>query len=117
VVLDTLYPELIEMEEYSLISRGSVVLTHWVTTEFLKEKIGGPFLGRVHIGKGVLIGVNCVILPGVTIGEGSIIGAGTVVTRDIPPYSIAAGNPAKVIRTIDEFIENQKVKIDNPENT
>jgi acetyltransferase-like isoleucine patch superfamily enzyme len=116
VVLDTLYPELIEMEEYSSISRGSVILAHWVTTDFLKEKIGGPYFGRVHIGKGVSIGVNVVILPGVTIGEGSIVGAGAVVTRDIPPYSIAVGNPAKVIRTIDEFMENLKVKKDNPEN-
>ncbi len=116
VVIDTLYPELVEMEEYSSISRGSVILAHWVTTEFLREKIGGPYFGKVHIGKGVSIGVNVTVLPGVTIGEGSIIGAGSVVTRSIPPYSIAVGNPAKVIRTIDEFRESLKEKIENPEN-
>ncbi len=46
----------------------------------------------------VFIGMQCLVLKGVTIGRGSVIGAGSVVTRDIPPYSIAAGNPAHVIR-------------------
>ena len=50
----------------------------------------------------VWIGFNVIILKGVTIGEGSIIGAGSVVTSDIPDWSIVAGNPAKVIRTIPE---------------
>jgi acetyltransferase-like isoleucine patch superfamily enzyme len=44
------------------------------------------------------IGVGSIILPGVTIGEGSVIGAGSVVTKDIPPFSVAVGNPCKVIR-------------------
>ncbi|MBN1163712.1 MAG: acyltransferase [Candidatus Krumholzibacteriota bacterium] len=108
VVIDTLYPELVEMEEYSSLSRGVVILAHWVTTDYLKEKIGGPHFGKVTIKKGVSIGVNVIILPGVTIGEGSIVGAGAVVTRDIPPYSIAVGNPARVIKTIDEFVESMK---------
>lgn len=56
--------------------------------------------GPVIIGKNVWIGDKATILPGVTIGDGAIIGANTVVTKDIPPYSIAGGNPAKVIRTL-----------------
>jgi acetyltransferase-like isoleucine patch superfamily enzyme len=108
-VIDTLYPELVELEEYSSLSRGCVILAHWVTTEFLQEKIGGPFFGKVHIGKGVSLGVNVIVLPGVTIGEGSIIGAGSVVVKDIPPYSIAVGNPARVLKTIDEFIKSKKI--------
>lgn len=106
-VIDSLYPELVELEEYSSLSRGCVILAHWVTTEFLKEKIGGPYFGKVRIGKGVSLGVNVVVLPGVTIGEGSIIGAGSVVTKDVPPYTIAAGNPAKVLKTIDEFMKSR----------
>ena len=47
------------------------------------------------------IGANVVILPGVTIGEKSVVGAGAVVTADIPPYTVAAGVPAKVIKTLD----------------
>jgi acetyltransferase-like isoleucine patch superfamily enzyme len=46
------------------------------------------------------IGINCIILKGVTIGEGAIIGAGSVVTRNVPAWTIAAGNPAKVIKEI-----------------
>ncbi|MGP8321299.1 MAG: acyltransferase [Methanosarcinaceae archaeon] len=52
----------------------------------------------VNIEDDVWIGANAIILPGVTIGRGSVIGAGAVITRDIPPYSVAAGVPAKVIR-------------------
>ena len=48
------------------------------------------------------IGGNAVILPGVNIGSNSVIGAGSVVTHDIPPWSIAAGNPCRAIRTITE---------------
>lgn len=56
--------------------------------------------GEVRIGKNVWIGEKSTILPGVTIGEGSIIGANSVVTKDIPAYSIACGVPAKVIKSL-----------------
>ncbi|MCI6958148.1 MAG: sugar O-acetyltransferase [Candidatus Faecousia sp.] len=54
----------------------------------------------VTIGNDVWLGGSTVVCPGVTIGDGCVIGAGSVVTRDIPPYSIAAGNPCRVIRPI-----------------
>jgi len=56
--------------------------------------------GPVKIGAYVHLGENCCIMPGVTIGDHSVIGAGAIVTHDIPPYSIAAGNPARVLKTI-----------------
>ena len=52
----------------------------------------------VEIGNDVWIGVNALIMPGVKIGNGAVIGAGSVVTKDIPEYSIAVGSPAKVIK-------------------
>ena len=52
----------------------------------------------VTIGDYAWIGLNCIILTGVTIGEGAIIGAGSVVTRDVPPHCLAAGSPARVLR-------------------
>lgn len=52
----------------------------------------------VVIGRGVWIAANAVILPGVEVGDGAIIGAGSIVTKSIPPFAIAAGNPARVMR-------------------
>jgi len=50
----------------------------------------------------VFVGMNCLILKGVTIGTGSVIGAGSVVTRDVPPGVVVAGNPAAIVRKLDE---------------
>lgn len=60
-----------------------------------------PYLfGEVVLKKGCSIGLGSIIMPGVTIGEGAIIGAGSVVTKSIPDWTIAVGNPAKVIKQI-----------------
>lgn len=56
--------------------------------------------GPVIIGNNIWIGDKATILSGVSIGEGAIIGANAVVTRDVPPYSVAAGNPAKIIKSL-----------------
>jgi acetyltransferase-like isoleucine patch superfamily enzyme len=53
------------------------------------------------IKKGASIGSNATILCGVTVGEGAIIGAGSVITKDVPPYTVVAGNPARVLRKIE----------------
>lgn len=65
------------------------------------------FKGDTVIGNDVWIGQNVTVMPGVHIGDGAIIGANTTVTKDIPPYCIAGGNPAKIIkkRFNDELIE------------
>jgi len=52
--------------------------------------------------RGASIGTSCTILCGVTVGEGAVVGAGSVVTRDVQPYTIVAGNPAKFLRTLEE---------------
>lgn len=59
---------------------------------------GGHVPKKVTIGDDVWIGTRVIILPGVTIGNGSIIAAGSIVTKDVPPYAIVGGNPAKVIK-------------------
>lgn len=66
-----------------------------------------PFKGDIVIGNDVWIGKESVIMPGVKIGDGAIIGAYSVVTKDVEPYSVVGGNPAKLIkkRFDDELIE------------
>ncbi len=66
------------------------------------RRTGYEFGAPVTVGRDVWIGGNTVICPGVAIGDGCVIGAGSVVTRDIPPYSVAAGNPCRVLRSVTE---------------
>ncbi len=56
--------------------------------------------GRVRVGDYASIGTNATILPGLSVGEGALVGAGAVVTRDVPPHSVVAGNPARHLRTV-----------------
>lgn len=81
----------------------------WAQSNIIKSsiRVDGKVKGRVIIGNSVWIGDSVVILSGVEIGDGAVIGAGSVVTKSIPSYSIAAGNPAQVIkkRFPDEIID------------
>lgn len=70
-----------------------------------KHLVGFAKIGRIHIGSNCFLGNSTIVLPGVTIGKNSIIGAGSVVTKDIPPDSVAAGNPARVICSTDAYAE------------
>lgn len=68
----------------------------------------------VHIGKGCFLGARCIILKGVTIGDGSIIGAGAVVTRDVPAEHLAAGNPATVTPLPERWRQSAAATLRNP---
>jgi serine acetyltransferase len=67
----------------------------------LKDELFPVTIGPVRIGRGAFIGSGTMVTSGVTIGQCAIIGANSVVMRDIPPYTLAAGSPAKVIRELD----------------
>ena len=72
----------------------------------------------ITIGDNVWIGGNVVICPGVTIGDCAVIGAGSVVTRDVPPWTVAAGNPCRVLRQITEadrdfYYKDRKFDVDD----
>lgn len=81
----------------------------------LRLKVG-QFNIPVHIGNNVWIGANSVILPGITIGDNSVIGAGSIVTKDIPANVVAVGNPCRVLRPISErdreyYYKDRKINI------
>lgn len=102
VLIDALYPELVEIEDDVYIAGGSAIIAHMTPTPYLRRYIPEVTFGTVHIKRGAYIGVHSIILPGVTVGEGAIVGAGSVVTKDVPPLSVVAGNPARVIKRLDE---------------
>ncbi len=66
-----------------------------------ERRIAGEEAARpIHIGRNVWIGFDCCVLPGVTLGDGSIVGARSVVLENVPAYTVVAGNPARVVRQI-----------------
>jgi maltose O-acetyltransferase len=81
------------------------ILAHDASTY---KSLGYTKIGKVTIGNHVFIGAGSIILPGVQIGSNVVIGAGSVVAHDIPDNSVAAGNPAKVISSLDGFITCKK---------
>lgn len=72
--------------------------------------LGITKIGKVNIYDYCFIGDSAIILPGVSIGPNAIVGAGSVVTRDVPPNSVVAGSPAKVIGSFDEFMKRHTKK-------
>ena len=85
------------------------VLAHDAST---CHHLGYARIGRVDIGNNVFIGADTVVLPGVSIGDNSVIGANSTVTKDVPANVVAAGNPAKIICTIDEYISRNKEQME-----
>jgi acetyltransferase-like isoleucine patch superfamily enzyme len=81
-----------------LITHGCYILSHDGAAHVLSDDDNGN--GKVVIGNNVFIGVNTVVMRNVTIGDHSIIGAGSVVNKDVPEGVVAAGNPIKILREI-----------------
>ena len=95
VSIDSVAPDRIFIGEGTAITAGTKILTHFLDP----NKAGNQFrIGDVHIGKNCFIGVNSVICNSVSIGDGVIIGAGSIVTKNIPSYQVWAGNPAHYIK-------------------
>lgn len=89
------------IEDSVTISMRTTIITHLDVGKSLLKKISFPVTqGQVIFKKGCYVGTNATILHGVTIGEYAMVGAGAVVTKDVPPYTIVGGVPAKVIKKI-----------------
>ncbi len=95
---------LIEIGDNCVITHCSI-LTHDGST---KMHLGYSRVGRVKIGNNVFIGQNSVILPGVEIGSNVIIGAGSIVIGDIPENTVVMGNPARIISTLEEYVDKNR---------
>jgi acetyltransferase-like isoleucine patch superfamily enzyme len=108
-------PYLIDIGNNVRITKGVNFITHdggmWVLRNNGMLKDADAF-GRIKVGNNVHIGLNSTIMPGVTIGDNVVIGVGALVTKNIPSNSIAAGVPAKVIKSIDEYYEKHKDTVD-----
>ena len=109
VCIDTQKPWLLEIGEHVQITRGVTILTHGYDWSVLKGVYGEILgsAGKVKIGNNVFIGMNATILKGVTIGNNSIIGAGSIVTHDIPANCVAVGNPAKKVMSLEEYYQKR----------
>jgi acetyltransferase-like isoleucine patch superfamily enzyme len=99
-------PFLISVGDRVTIAAGTRIITHDGSTWLVRDGAGRRYwYAPVRIGSNVFIGMNCTILPGVTIGDNVVIGAGSVVSKDIPGGSVAVGAPARVLKTFDEYVE------------
>ncbi|AOH57079.1 acyltransferase [Peribacillus muralis] len=101
VMPDVMFPEKISVGMNTVIGYNTTILAH----EYLIREYR---LGEVIIGDEVLIGANSTILPGLTIGDGAIVSAGTLVHKDVPEGAFVGGNPMKVIYTKEEMLERDQ---------
>lgn len=114
--IDALMPQFVTIGDNFISAPGSIILSHDASLFF---HIGKYRVEKVKIGDNVFLGANSIVLPGVTIGNGAIIGAGSVVTKDVPDNTVVAGNPAKIICTVEEYIKkctDKKVLYTPPES-
>ncbi len=105
VFLEDSSPSLITIEDFVDIGPNVTVVTHDSSLHCIDPEIPTQY-NKVLIKRNAYIGACVTILPNVTVGEFSIVAAGAVVTRDVPPYSIVAGIPAKIIGNVKDKKDN-----------
>lgn len=110
VILDPSHCWLITIGDNVTLAPRVHILAHDAST---KGFLGYTKIGRVNIGNNVFIGAESVVLPNVNIGDNVVIGANSTVTKNIPSNSVYAGNPAKFICTIEEYIDKNKKRMEN----
>lgn len=110
VILDPSHCWLITIGDNVTLAPRVHILAHDAST---KSFLNYTKIGRVNIGNNVFIGAESVVLPNVNIGDNVIIGANSTVTKDIPSNSVYAGNPARFMCTVEEYIEKNKKRMEN----
>ncbi len=96
-------PWLIRIGDRVCVSNDVAFVNHGLTWPFQEKHDSLTAFGTIVIEDNCQIGLGAILLPGVRVGPNSIVGAGSVVSKDIPPDSVAAGNPARVVRCIDDY--------------
>jgi len=105
-LIDSLAPQLITIGDNFISAPGSVILSHDAS---LFTQYNSYRVEKTTIGNNVFLGANAVVLPGVQIHDGAIIGAGSIVTKDVASGMVVAGNPAKEICSVEEYF-NKSLK-------
>lgn len=98
-IIGNVHPHMVHIEDGAVVTARSTILEH--DNSYYYTGVGPVRLGEVHIGRRAFIGIGSLILPGVTVGAGSIVGAMSLVNRDVPEHCVVAGTPARVIRRLD----------------
>ena len=112
VRIDTGHSDMITLEDSVSVAGGTRLLCH--QRDFSDYCVGDDYMKLgytikpIVLKKGCLVGMESFVLPGVTVGEGAVVGAGSLVTKDIPAWTVATGRPAKVVREIPVRVLNDK---------
>jgi maltose O-acetyltransferase len=104
-VFDPDFPFLISIGDETVIGPEAMILAHDAST---RRQIGYSRVAPVTIGRRAFVGARVIVLPGVTIGDDAIVGAGSVVRRNVAPGAVVAGNPARVIGTTREYLARHR---------
>lgn len=109
VILDPSHCWLIEIGDNVTLAPRVHILCHDAST---KTFLNYTKIGRVSIGNNVFIGAGSVVLPGVTVGSNVLIGANSTVTHDIPENSVAVGSPARVLCSLEEYLDKERKNLE-----
>ncbi|MGV8114984.1 MAG: acyltransferase [Lentimicrobium sp.] len=101
IIIDRAYPEYVRIEDNAMLAGGNHLLAHSRAPEYFKGKLLS-YVAPIVIKEYAWLGINSIVLPGVTIGKGAVVTAGSVVTEDVPDNTIVRGNPAVVVRTFEK---------------
>ena len=102
ILIDLLYPQLVKIDNNVTIGSNTLIFAHAnPTANLFLKKLYPRKVNPVNIKSGAVLFPGCIITAGVTIGENSLIGAGSVVSEDVPDYCVVVGNPARVVKRIE----------------
>ena len=103
IIVDYPYPYFVVVEDGASISGSDYFLAHCKPMAYHDDFVES-YVAPIIVHKNAWIALNVTLMPGVEVGEGAIVSAGSIVSKDIPPFTVAQGNPAKVVADIAEMV-------------